>query len=76
MPANTRPTKPDTPATTVDEFIDAVGNQGSRDASTPEDITVDGYAGKKIILEMADDVDIHHLRRRRRQSHHVRDARR
>ena len=51
-------TKPGTPATTVDEFIDAIANQGSREASAPEDITVDGHAGKKIILHMADDVDI------------------
>ena len=51
-------TRPDTPATTVDELVDALANQASREASAPEDITVDGYAGKKIILDMADDVDI------------------
>ena len=51
-------TKPATPATTVDEFVDALANQASREASAPEDITVDGYAGKKIILHQADDVDI------------------
>ena len=51
-------TWPATPATTVDEFVDAVANQASREASAPEDITVDGYAGKKIILHQADDVDI------------------
>lgn len=50
-------TRPDTPATTVDELIDALAKQGSRDESAPEDITVDGYDGKKIILRMHD-VDI------------------
>lgn len=53
-------TRPDTPATTVDELMAALANQASRDASTPEDITVDGYAGKRIILDMsyeADDFD-------------------
>jgi hypothetical protein len=50
-------TTPDTPATTVDELVDSLANQASREASVPEDITVDGYAGRKIILDMADDVD-------------------
>ena len=49
-------TKPATPATTVDEFVDALANR--RGGMFAEDITVDGYAGKKIILHMADDVDI------------------
>jgi hypothetical protein len=49
-------TKPETPATTVDELVAALANQASREASAPEDITLDGYAGKKIILQMADDV--------------------
>ena len=53
-----RTTKPATPATTVDEAIEAMANQASREASAPEDITVDGYAGKKIILHPADDLDI------------------
>lgn len=44
--------RPDTPATTVDDLLEALSNQGSREASAPEDITVDGYAGKKIILRM------------------------
>lgn len=50
-------TRPDTPATTVDGLVDALANQALREASAPEDITLDGYAGKKIILHMADDVD-------------------
>jgi hypothetical protein len=51
-------TKPQTPATTVDEVIRAMANQASREASAPEDITVDGYGGKKIILHPSDDLDI------------------
>jgi hypothetical protein len=51
-------TRPDTPATTVDELVDALANQVSRGESAPEDITVDGYAGKKIILLMGSYVDI------------------
>ena len=39
-------TMPDSPATTVDEVVAALRAQASRDASAPEDITVDGYAGK------------------------------
>jgi hypothetical protein len=39
-------TKPDAPATTVDELVAALTAQASRDASAPVDITLDGYAGK------------------------------
>jgi hypothetical protein len=56
-PCDWSSTIPDTPATTVDELVGALANQASREASAPEDITVDGYAGKKIVLHMADDVD-------------------
>lgn len=50
-------TTPTTPATTVDEMVDALANQALRQASEPEDITVDGHAGKRIILTMADGMD-------------------
>ena len=49
-------TRPETPATTVDELVVALANQSLREASAPEDITVDGYAGKKIVLQMAREV--------------------
>lgn len=49
-------TRPDEPATTVDELITALASQASREASEPEPVTVDGYAGTKIILGMSDDV--------------------
>ena len=43
--------------TTVDEFVAALSSQASRDASEPVDITLGGYAGKSITLEVPDDVD-------------------
>lgn len=50
-------TLPETPVTTVDEFVAALSSQASRDASEPVDITLGGYAGKSITLEVSDDVD-------------------
>jgi hypothetical protein len=50
-------TLPDTPATTVDELVEALSVQASRDASAPVDITLDGYAGKSITLHVPDDAD-------------------
>lgn len=49
-------TRPDTPATTVDELVAALAAQASRDASEPVDVTVDGFAGKGITLHVPDDV--------------------
>jgi hypothetical protein len=48
-------TVPDAPATTVDEVVAALAAQASRDASDPVDITVDGYAGRSIVLHVPDD---------------------
>ena len=48
-------TRPDAPATTVDELVAALAAQASRDASAPVDVTVDGYAGKSITLHVPDD---------------------
>ena len=50
-------TMPDTPATTVDAVVAALQAQASRDASAPVDITVDGHAGKSIILHVPDDAE-------------------
>jgi hypothetical protein len=50
-------TVPDAPVTTVDEFVAALSAQASRDASEPVDITLGGYAGKSITLEVPDDLD-------------------
>jgi len=47
-------TRPDTPATTVDEFAAAVTAQASRDASAAVDVSVDGYRGKSVTLHVPD----------------------
>lgn len=50
------PPHPNTIATTVEELADALSSQVHRPLSTSiEDITVDGYAGKKVILHLAGD---------------------
>ena len=49
-------TRPDTPATTVDELVAAVTAQASRDASAAVDVTVDGYRGKSITLHVPDHI--------------------
>jgi hypothetical protein len=48
-------TRPEAPATTVEELVAALAAQASRDASEPVDITVDGYAGKSITLHVPED---------------------
>ena len=48
---------PDDPATTVDELVAALSAQASRDASEPVDITLGGYAGKSITLEVPEGPD-------------------
>ena len=54
-PCDWRSTKPEAPATTVDELVAALANQASRNPSMPEEITVGGYSGKKITLNVPDD---------------------
>ena len=54
-PCHWESTKPDMPVTTVDEAIAALASQTSRDASAPEDVTLDGYQGKRITLHVPDD---------------------
>jgi len=54
-PCNWRQTRPDVPATTVNELVAALANQASRNPSAPKEITVDGYSGKKITLHVPDD---------------------
>ncbi len=54
-PCQWQSTTPDTPATTVDDFVTRLAAQGSRDASEPVDVTVGGYSGKRIILHVPDD---------------------
>ena len=50
-------TTPDTPVTTVDQFVAALSSQASRVASEPVDITLGGYAGKSITLEVPEGLD-------------------
>ena len=45
-------TKPDRPATTVDEMIAALRSQVSRDATAPVDVSIGGYSGKSITLHV------------------------
>ena len=54
-PCHWASTKPDSPVTTVDEAIAALSGQASRNATTPVDVTYDGYAGKYITLHVPDD---------------------
>ena len=54
-PCHWASTKPGSPVTTVDEAMTALSAQTSRDASTPVDVTYDGYAGKYITLHVPDD---------------------
>jgi hypothetical protein len=56
-PCNWATTMPDTPVTTVDEFVAALSSQPTRNASEPVDITLDGYTGKSITLHIPDDAD-------------------
>lgn len=50
-------TMPDRPATTVEEVVAALQAQPSRDATAPEEITVDGYRGQSITLRVPDDAE-------------------
>jgi len=54
-PCHWATTKPSTPVETVDEAIAALSAQPSRDATSPVDVTYDGYAGKYITLHVPDD---------------------
>lgn len=49
-PCQWESTTPDVPATTVDEIVEALTAQASRNATAPVDVTVGGYAGKHITL--------------------------
>ncbi|HET9416237.1 MAG TPA: hypothetical protein VFP30_01725 [Candidatus Limnocylindria bacterium] len=50
-------TTPETPVTTVDEFVAALAAQEGRDASAPVDITIGGYTGKAITLHVPEDIN-------------------
>lgn len=48
-------TRPDAPATKVDELVAALADQRSRNPSVPEEIIVGGYPGMKITLTVPED---------------------
>ena len=54
-PCHWASTMPDDPATTLDEIVDALGRQATRDASQPVDVTADGFRGKSITLHTPDE---------------------
>jgi hypothetical protein len=54
-PCQWKSTPPDAPATTVDDFAEALAAQPSRDGSEPVDVTVGGYAGKSLTLHVPSD---------------------
>jgi hypothetical protein len=56
-PCHWSTTRPDAPATTVDELVAALSAQSSREASAPVDITIDGHAGKSMTLHVPDDAN-------------------
>jgi hypothetical protein len=49
-------TTPDTPATTAEAVAAALAAQPGRDASGPVDVTIGGYAAKRITLHVPDDL--------------------
>ena len=53
-PCQWESTMPETPASTLDEIVAALGGQATRNASAAEDVTVDGYAGMVITIETPD----------------------
>lgn len=56
-PCRADSTRPETPATTVDEIAAALAGQASRDASEPVDVMIGGYAGKSLILHAPEGAD-------------------
>ena len=56
-PCSWRATMPAAGGATVDELVSALGAQATREASAPEDVTLDGHAGTVITLHVPDDAD-------------------
>jgi hypothetical protein len=55
-PCHWASTMPDDPSTTLDEIVDMLGRQATRDASEPVEVTTaDGYPGKSITLHVPDE---------------------
>lgn len=56
-PCDWSTTRPDEPATTVDELVAALTAQASRGATEPVDVNVGGHAGISITLRVPDDAE-------------------
>jgi len=56
-PCHWASTRPETPALSADEIVDALAEQLSRDASAPGDVTVGGHTGRSITLRVPDDAE-------------------
>ncbi len=54
-PCSWSSTLPETPATTVAELATALSTQASREASVPTDVTLAGYAGLSLTMQVPDD---------------------
>lgn len=54
-PCEWESTRPDDPATSLDEFVAALSAQASRDATPPVDVTVGGYPAKMLTLHVPED---------------------
>ena len=54
-PCQWQSTRPDDPATSLDEFVAALSAQASRDATPPVDVTVGGYPAKMLTLHVPED---------------------
>jgi len=58
-PCHWKSTRPDKPATTVDELVTALEGQASRTSGAPENfVTVDGYSGQKITMHVPSDTPL------------------
>ncbi len=56
-PCRWESTMPETPARTVDDIVAALAAQPTLDASEPVDVTIAGYAGKAISLNVPEDAN-------------------
>jgi hypothetical protein len=50
-------TRPEAPATTVESVVTALTAQASREATTPVDVTLDGYTGRMLTLHVPDNLE-------------------
>jgi hypothetical protein len=56
-PCRWESTRPENPASTVDDIVAALAAQPTLDASEPVDVTIGGYAGKAVSLHVPEDAN-------------------